>query len=100
MIRTMLRFTLVILTLVATSGSHPLQAQEPTKPSPGGKHRIVCEVTMDGQQQWTAALNNAANAQEAFGKGNLEIELVARSNAVALLLKSDEALRDRIQQLA
>jgi hypothetical protein len=51
MIRTLPKSTLVILTLVATSASHPLQAQEPTKPSQGGKHRIVFEITMDGQRQ-------------------------------------------------
>lgn len=55
---------------------------------------------MDGPQQWTGTLNNVANAQQAFGAGNTEIEVVAHSNGLGFLLKSNDALKDRMQQLA
>lgn len=88
----------VAVAALALLASPLLHAQE-SKPAANGKHRIVFEVTMDGQQQWTGTLNNVMNAQQAFGAGNTEIEVVAHSNGLGFLLKSDEALKERMQQL-
>ncbi len=55
---------------------------------------------MDGQQQWTGTLNNVANVQQAFGPDATEIEVVAHGNGLGFLLKTDEVLKERMQQLA
>ncbi len=74
-----------------------LQAQDSKT---NGKHRIVFEVTRDGPEQWTGVLNNVANVQEAFGKTKTEVEVVAHSNGLGVVLKSNGALKDRMQKLA
>jgi intracellular sulfur oxidation DsrE/DsrF family protein len=75
-------------------------AQSTGKAQSGGKHHIVFEATMDGAQQWTGTLNNVANAQQVFGKENTEIEVVAHSNGLGLVLKTNDALKERMQELA
>ncbi len=45
--------------------------ETPSKTAPtisNEKHRVVFEVTMGGEEQWTAVLNNVANVQQALGK--------------------------------
>jgi intracellular sulfur oxidation DsrE/DsrF family protein len=93
-------FVLSLSMIVCGLSAASTQAQSPSKSGASGKHRIVFEVTMDGRQQWTGTLNNLANAQQAFGKEATEIEVVAHSNGLSFLLKTDEPLKDRMQELA
>lgn len=92
-------FILGLIAMVGVCARTDAIAQE-TKPSVTAVHRIVFEVTADGQEQWAGMLNNVTNAQNAFGAGTTEIEVVAHSNGLGLLLKSDEALRTRMEELA
>jgi uncharacterized protein len=66
-------------------------------PSFAEKHRIIFEVTMDGQQQWTGTLNNVASVQQAFGADTTDVEVVAHGNGLGFLLKTDEALQAPMQ---
>lgn len=68
--------------------------------SPAGKtHRIVFEVTMEGPEQWTPALNNVENLRIALGAAT-EIEVVAHSKGLGMLIAKDNALVDRMKKLA
>ncbi|CAN5588135.1 DsrE family protein [soil metagenome] len=62
-------------------------------------HRIVFEVTMAGTEQWTAVLNNVENLRQSLGDGT-EIEVVAHSKGLGMLVAKDNSLADRIQKLA
>ena len=87
------------LVLAAFASSTSAQTA-PKAPAADGKHRALFEVSMDGQPQWTATLNNVENLQQALGAQTTEIEVVAHGNGLGLLLKSDGALKERMQQLA
>lgn len=63
------------------------------------QHRIVFEVTMEGAEQWTAVLNNVENVRNALGAGS-EIEVVAHSKGLGLLVAKDNPLADRMKKLA
>jgi len=62
-------------------------------------HRIVFEVTMEGVDQWTGVLNNVENLRVALG-ASTQIEVVAHSKGLGLLIAKDNALTDRMKQLA
>ncbi len=63
------------------------------------KHRIVFEVTMEGTEQWTGVLNNVENARKSLGDST-EVEVVAHSKGLGMLLAKDNSLADRVQKLA
>ena len=62
-------------------------------------HRIVFEVTMEGVEQWTAVLTNVENLRKSLG-ASTEIEVVAHSKGLALLVAKDNTLADREKKLA
>ena len=88
---------LALLAIIATPSLS--QAQESKAPVDGTKHRIVFEVTMEGPEQWTAVLNNVENLRAALGAPT-EIEVVAHSKGLGMLVAKDNALTDRMQKLA
>ncbi len=64
------------------------------------EHRVVFEVTMEGEKQWTGVLNNVENIQKSLGAESTEIEVVAHSNGLGLVLKTNEALAERMKKIA
>ncbi|MDQ6911525.1 MAG: DsrE family protein [Verrucomicrobiota bacterium] len=91
------KFILLLLALVTTSLAH---AQETKQPAANGKHRVLFEVTMAGENQWTGVLNNVKNVREALGKENTEVFVVAHSNGLGLLVQKNNPLAERIKGLA
>lgn len=51
-----------------------------------GRAQLVIQVSEDNPAQWNLALNNAENVQEAFGKGNVDIEIVAYGPGLKMFL--------------
>lgn len=68
------------------------------KPAADKTHRIVFEVTMEGPEQWTAVLNNVENVRTALGTAT-EIEVVAHSKGLGMLVAKDNALTNRMKKL-
>ena len=62
-------------------------------------HRVVFEVTMEGTEQWTAVLNNVANLRKALGSGT-EIEVVAHSKGLGMLVAQGNALTERMKKMS
>ncbi len=89
------RLLIVLLALLIGPFSH---AQESKAPGSSGQHRIIFEVTMEGPEQWTAVLNNVENVRTAFG-ATTEIEVVAHSKGLGLLLAKGNMLTDRMKTL-
>ena len=77
----------------------PLMMNAQTESSAEKKHRIVFEVTMEGPEQWTAVLNNVENLRTALGAAT-EIEVVAHSKGLGMLVAKDNGLTDRMKKLA
>ena len=65
-----------------------------------GKHRVVFEVTMEGPEQWTAALNNVENLRKAFGADNTQVEVVGHSKGLGIMLSKNVELADRMKKLS
>ncbi len=66
---------------------------------PGKTHRVVFEVTMEGAEQWTAVLNNVENLQKSLGDGT-EIEVVAHSKGLGMLVAKDNSLTERMKKIS
>ena len=62
-------------------------------------HRVVFEVTMAGAEQWTAVLNNVENLRQSLGDGT-EIEIVAHSKGLGMLVAKDNPLTERMKKIS
>ncbi len=89
---------IIVLAAIAALPLTFMNAQT-EKPVANKTHRTVFEVTMEGIEQWTAVLNNVENVREAFGPA-IEIEVVAHSKGLGMLVAKDNPLTDRMKTLA
>lgn len=64
------------------------------------KHRVVFEVTMDGQEPWEAVLNNVENLQRAFKADQTQIEVVAHGKALGFFMATNTSQQERMKKLA
>ena len=69
--------------------------------------KVVFQVSDAGPAKWNLTLNNAKNIQDAFGKNNVDIEIVAFGPGIEMLKresemggKIDKALADGIKIVA
>ena len=60
------------------------------------KHRIVFQVSAEGQEQWQGVLANVENVQKAFGPHTTQIEVVCFGKGLDMLLNTDAPLAQRI----
>jgi intracellular sulfur oxidation DsrE/DsrF family protein len=60
------------------------------------KHRIVFQVSAEGQEQWRSVLANVENLQKAFGPQTTQIEVVCFGKGIDMLLNTDAPLAQRI----
>jgi intracellular sulfur oxidation DsrE/DsrF family protein len=63
--------------------------------TPGGKERVVIQVSSPEQRLWNQALNYVENLQDLYGKNNLEVEIVALGWGIGML-KFDSPLATRV----
>ena len=63
-------------------------------------HRVVFEMNVDGAEQWQGILNNVENLQKAFGRETTEIEVVVHGKGLGLILKTNQAMRERLQLIS
>lgn len=87
-----IRGFLVMMLLGLASISLPAQKS--------GHHRVVIEVNSEGTEAWNSVLNNIENLQKAFGVSEIEIESVSHGKGLGLLLKTNAAMRERLEQAA
>jgi intracellular sulfur oxidation DsrE/DsrF family protein len=62
----------------------------------GAKHRVVLQVSDDNPKTWNQALNVIENVQQAYGKQNVDVELVAFGFGLGIL-KLDSVAGGRVQ---
>jgi len=87
---------LAALLLVAAAPSPSLAAGKPAAHKMQ-HYKVVMQVSDADPVKWNLALNNAENVQQALGKGNVTIEIVAYGPGIGML-KSDSKVADRLAQ--
>ena len=85
-----------ITSLAAYSSPKRDTAHSGRKSTAAAKHRIVFQVSVDGQEQWQGVLANVENLQKEFGPRNTQIEVVCFGKGVDMLLNTDAPLAERI----
>jgi len=60
-------------------------ASEGARMAAEGKHRVVIQVSENDPANWNLALNNAQNLQQALGKDNVKVEIVAYGPGLNML---------------
>ncbi len=63
------------------------------------QHRIIIQVSTGDSRTQTIALNNAVNLQKAFGRDNVDVQVVAYGPGLSLLTKNSKN-RERVESLA
>lgn len=67
---------------------------------PAAAHRVVLDVTSEGEAQWAGALNAVDALRNAFGADQVEIEVVGHNAGLGMLLAKNHATADRVAKLA
>lgn len=60
-------------------------ASESARMAAEGKHRVVIQMSDNDPKKWNLALNNAQNLQQALGKENVQVEIVAYGPGLNML---------------
>jgi uncharacterized protein len=63
--------------------------------APGGKERVIIQVSSPEPRLWNQALNYVENLQDLYGKNNVEVEIVALGWGIGML-KFESPLATRI----
>jgi intracellular sulfur oxidation DsrE/DsrF family protein len=65
----------------------------------GGAYKVVIQVSDNDPAKWNLALNNARNIQNALGKENVQLEIVAFGPGINML-KFDSVVGNRLADAA
>jgi len=80
----------VTLLAFAGAGASPL----------ANKHRVVFQVTSEGDDQWDALLGNIENVRTAFGPETTEIAVVAHGKGLGMVVAANNKHSERMKALA
>ena len=76
-----------------------MNAQTKNSPASAAQHRVLFEVTMEGEEQWTAVLNNVENVRKSLGDAT-KVEVVAHGKALGMLLAKGNDHPERTKKLS
>jgi intracellular sulfur oxidation DsrE/DsrF family protein len=62
-------------------------------------HRIVFQVTVDGEEQWNSVLSQIENVRKGLAPDSVQIEVVTHGNATGFVLARNKAVSERIQKI-
>jgi len=85
---------LAAIALIATLTVAGFQVATPALAAEA-KQRVVIQVSDNDPKKWNLALNNAMNVQQALGKDNVQIEIVAYGPGLNML-KADSKVAGRL----
>jgi uncharacterized protein len=94
------RIALFLCAALAFTGVTLKGISEAQENKRGGLHRIVLEVTTEGEESWQAILNNVENVQKALGREQTQIEVVAHGKGLSLLLATNAPLKERLEGIS
>lgn len=67
---------------------------------PKTTHRVVIEISGDGDEHWNGLITNVKNLRTALGNEKTQIEVVVHGKALALLLGKNKEMADRLADLS
>jgi uncharacterized protein len=76
----MKRIAMIMAVLIAAAGCSQLPVAQPER------QKVVLQVSDADPAKWNLALNNAENLQQALGKNNVDVEIVAYGPGLGMLL--------------
>lgn len=82
------------LTLAVTGLAQTQQTSSPPK------HKIVFQMNVASTDSWNQLLGNIRNAQTAFQKDGLQVEVVFYGKGLTALLKTNTEYEERLKQAA
>jgi hypothetical protein len=88
----------VLAFILAFSSATFALAQSPA--TGGAKHKVVLQMNVANDESWNQLFGNIGNLQKAFGKDNVQIEVVFYGKGIMALLKTDTVFQDRMKAAA
>lgn len=64
-------------------------------PAQAADHKVLIQVSDNDESKWNLALNNARNLQAAFGKEQVDIEIIAYGPGIGML-KAESTVGNRV----
>lgn len=74
-------------------------AQTPAAAAPA-KHKVVFQMNVADTDSWNQLFGNIANAQKAFQKDGIQIEVVFYGKGISALLKTNTEFAERLKNAA
>ena len=92
-----MKITLLAVFAFALAGIAP--AQTPAAAAPA-KHKVVFQMNVADTDSWNQLFGNIGNAQKAFQKDGIQIEVVFYGKGISALLKTNTAFEERLKKAA
>jgi hypothetical protein len=92
-----MKITLLAVFALALAGIAP--AQTPAAAAPA-KHKVVFQMNVADTDSWNQLFGNIGNAQKAFQKDGIQIEVVFYGKGISALLKTNTAFEERLKKAA
>jgi len=92
-------FMSIGLTLVNVAQADVLSESKPTSNTSAKLHRVVFDVSVNEVESYKTLLRNVSNLKKTFGADNVQIEVVAYSKGLDLLLSKDPELVKGVDSL-
>lgn len=89
----------LIATALLAVGATSMPGTTAAQPAVPDKHRIVFEVTAEGQEQWEAVLNNVENVRVSLGPAT-QVEVVMHGKALGMVMATNTGQLDRMRKLS
>ena len=79
------------------AGAPPAPAGAPAPAA--ATHRVVFQVSADGDEPWDALIGNVENLRAAFAPEHTTVRVVAHGKGLGLVMATNAVLRERMQKL-
>lgn len=93
------RAFVLTLSLILVHGHAAIGKETAPAVSAEKVHRVVFQVTLDGEDNWNKVLNQIENLKKGFAPDKVEIEVVTHGDAGGFVLSKNTAVSERIQKI-
>ncbi len=92
-----MKTTLLAVISLALAGAALAQTPQAAAPA---KHKVVFQMNVADTDSWNQLFGNIGNAQRAFQKDGIQIEVVFYGKGITALLKTNTAFEERLKKAA
>ena len=91
-----MKITLLAVSVLALAGIAPRKLRQAAP----AKHKVVFQMNVADTDSWNQLFGNIANAQKAFQKDGIQIEVVFYGKGISALLKTNTEFEERLKNAA